>query len=262
MVDVPFGALGRSSQLNFLVVPRHKLTPNSDMEEEQIVIAEEFRDELVALGILVEVPPGGIVAIGPLFCLPKPGQAGQWRILLDTRRGGQNEAIGANPTVFPKLGVILEQLYSGGWQAMVDASKFFYQFRTRPDEGKYLGCIHPHDATRHYTYGALPMGAANSPSLAGQYGTAFLRLLRSECPLFQGTPTQNTWWVSFNGSKKYDPSVGQGRVLMGEDGLPAVLLWSHCDDFFIQGWTKEKTTAALISVLDKAVDVGMLCPPG
>jgi hypothetical protein len=26
--------------MNFLVEPRHELTPNSDMEEEQIVIAE------------------------------------------------------------------------------------------------------------------------------------------------------------------------------------------------------------------------------
>jgi hypothetical protein len=254
--------LRNGSSMNFLCEPRHELTPNSDMEEEQIVIAEEFLDKLVDLGVLAEVEPGEIVANGPLFCLPKPGQPGQWRILSDMRRGGQNEAIGADPTVFLKAGVILEQLYSGGWQAVVDASKFFYQFRTGPSERKFLGCIHPRDASRHYAYGGLPMGAANSPSLAGRYGTSFLRLLRSDCPLFQGTPTQYTWWASFNGSKKYDPDVGQGRVLIGDDGLPAVLLWSHCNDFFIHGPTKEKTTAALIAFLNKAVDVGMLCHPG
>jgi hypothetical protein len=96
------------SSMNFLCEPRHKLTPNSDMEEEQIVIAEELLDELVGLGVLVDVQPGEIVANGLLFCLPKPGQPGQWRILSDMRRGGQNEAMGADPTVFPKSGVILE----------------------------------------------------------------------------------------------------------------------------------------------------------
>jgi hypothetical protein len=44
--------------------------------------------------------------------------------------------------------------------------------------------------------------------------------------------------------------------------LPAALVWSHCDDFYIHGPTKEKTTAALTAFLDKAVDVGMLCHPG
>jgi hypothetical protein len=125
-----------------------------------------------------------------------------------------------------------------------------------------LGCIHPWDASRHYEYGALPMGAANSPSIAGRYGTAFLRLLRSVCPLCQGIPTQNTLWTSFSGIKKYNPALGHVRVLIGTDGLPAILLWSHCDNFFLHGPTKDKTTAALIAFLDKAVDVGMLCHPG
>jgi hypothetical protein len=114
--------------MNFLAEPRHELMPNSEMDEEQIVIAEEFLIELVDLSVLIEVRPGEIVANGPLFCLPKPGQPGQWQILSDMRRGGQNEAIGSDPTVCPKSGVILEQLYSHGWQAVVDASKFFYQF--------------------------------------------------------------------------------------------------------------------------------------
>jgi hypothetical protein len=60
------------SSMNFLVEPRHELTPNSDMEEEQIVIAEEFLDELVALGVLVEVPLGGIVLTVPSFVSLNP----------------------------------------------------------------------------------------------------------------------------------------------------------------------------------------------
>jgi hypothetical protein len=77
-----------------------------------------------------------MVANGPLFCLPKPGQPGQWRVLSDMKRGGQNKCIGVDPTVFPKTGVILDQLYAGGYSAVVDASKFFYNFPTRKDERK------------------------------------------------------------------------------------------------------------------------------
>jgi hypothetical protein len=73
---------------------------------------------------------------------PKEGQPGQLRILSDLCRGGQNEAIGADPTVFPKSSSILDQMYTGGWSAVIDASKFFYQFPTRKEERKYLGCIH------------------------------------------------------------------------------------------------------------------------
>jgi hypothetical protein len=89
--------LREGSSMNFLAEPRHELTPNSEMEEEQIVIAEEFLDELVDLGVLVEVQPGAIVANGPLFCLDKPGQPGQWRILSDMRRGGQTKLLGRIP---------------------------------------------------------------------------------------------------------------------------------------------------------------------
>jgi hypothetical protein len=62
--------------------------------------------------------------------------------------------------------------------------------------------------------------------------------------------------------RQQEPALGRGRVLIGDDGLPAVLLWLHRDDFFLHSLTKDNTTAALIAFLDKAVDVGMLCHPG
>jgi hypothetical protein len=120
------------------------------------------------LGVLVQVKPGEMLANGRLFCLPKPGQPGQWRILSDMKRGGQNAAVGLDPTVFPKSGMILDQLYAGGYSAVVDASKFFYNFPTRPDERPYLGCIHPRDVNVHYTYQSIPMGGSNSPAIAGR----------------------------------------------------------------------------------------------
>jgi hypothetical protein len=116
--------------MNFLRNPSAGITPNSEMTPEQITIAAEFVEELVSLGVLIPVKPGEMISNGPIFCLPKPGQPGQWRVLSDMRRGGQNAAVGADPTVFPKSGVILDQLYTRGYSAVVDASKFFYNFPT------------------------------------------------------------------------------------------------------------------------------------
>jgi hypothetical protein len=180
--------------MNFLKPPIEKNTPNSEMTPEQVTIATEFVEELVSLGVLIPVKPGEMVTNGPLFCLPKPGQPGQWRILSDMRRGGQNDAIGADPTVFPKPGVILDQLYYGGFSAVVDASKFFYNFPTRPEERKYLGCIHPSRTEEHLVYGGLPMGGGNSPAIAGRHGAALLRKVRDSCPVYNGQPMANTWW--------------------------------------------------------------------
>jgi hypothetical protein len=70
------------------------------------------------------------------------------------------------------------------------------------------------------------------------------------------------WLNALTGSSEYDGTMGHGIVLDGEDGLPTVLAWAHCDDFLIHGPTIDKTTAALIEFLDLAVDFGMLCHPG
>jgi hypothetical protein len=77
----------------------------------------------------------------PIFCLLKPGQPGQWRVLADMKKGLQNEAIGSDPTSFPKTTHILEQLYTGGFSAVVDLSKYFYNFPIVPAERCFLGVI-------------------------------------------------------------------------------------------------------------------------
>jgi hypothetical protein len=248
--------------MNFILDPPMEITPNSKLDPIQIVIAEEFVDELVTLGVLGLVQPGEMVANGPLFCLPKPGQLDQWRILSDMRRGGQNAAVGSDPTVFPKPGLIVDQMYAGGYSAVADASKFFYNLPTRPDERPYLGCIHPRHADVHYTYKLIPMGAGNSPAIAGRHGAALLRLVKSRCPIYQGRPVANTWWQHYGAGVVYDPRLGHGLVYIGSDGLPVALIWAHCDDFLIYGPTLAKTTAALEAFLDLTVEVGLLCHPG
>ena len=103
-------ALHEGSPMNFLHDPVHIIQPNSDMTEEQLVIAVQYYDELVDLEIFKELLEGEeMLTNAPLFCLPKAGQPGQWRILADMQKGHHNETIGADPTNFPKASVILDQ---------------------------------------------------------------------------------------------------------------------------------------------------------
>jgi hypothetical protein len=129
--------------MNFLREPLCIIQPNSAMTEEKLLIAEEFIIELVDLGVLIEVDKEYLKTNAPTFCLLKPGQPGQWRVLADMKRGHQNEAIGADPTVFPQSLHILNQLYHGGYTVAIDASKYFYNFPTVPAERCYLGVISP-----------------------------------------------------------------------------------------------------------------------
>jgi hypothetical protein len=69
--------LREGCSMNFVLAPPTKITPNSELDPEQIAMAEEFVNELVSLGVLVQVKPGEMLANGPLFCLPKPGQPSQ-----------------------------------------------------------------------------------------------------------------------------------------------------------------------------------------
>lgn len=93
--------------------------------------------------MLQEDKEAKMLANAPLFCLPKPRQAGQWQILSDMCQGGLNTAIALDPTVFPKMGIILNQLYKGGYSGVMDASKFFYQFKTALADQPNQWTIHP-----------------------------------------------------------------------------------------------------------------------
>jgi hypothetical protein len=80
---------------------------------------------------------------------------------------------------------------------VVDASKFFYQFTTHPDDRPFLGLHHPITGIM-YAYGGLHMGARSSPCLAGRYGLSLIRMIRKQCKLFQGTPWANCYWTGFS----------------------------------------------------------------
>jgi hypothetical protein len=249
-------ALRLGSSMNFLVQPNGQLEFNSEMDDQQLEVASQFVDELVRLGVLVEATQP-ILANGPLFLVPKPGQPGEWRCISDMKRGGANACMGKDPTYLPRAPDILPRLYSGGYSAVADASKHFYNFPTKADERQYLGCVHPRTHQLLW-YAGLPMGSANSPAIACRLGNSGLRLLRTESKLFQGTPCENTWRQSFTGAA-YRTKFGHGRVLIGDDGLPAALIFAHVDDYFIHGPTCRKTCLAFNEFMDLSVRIGIIC---
>lgn len=251
-------ALREGSSMNFLVPPASVIHPNADMTTEQAEVAGKFVDELIDLGIALR-PDTPVLTTAPLFCLPKPGQPEEWRVLSNMKEGGQNSVVGSDPVFLPRVSNILDCLYTNGYTAIVDASKFFYQFSTHPKDRPYLGLIHP-VTLEQWVYGGLPMGSGNSPALGGRYGMAFLRLLRATSTLYQGTPRANCWWTGFT-DLGYDPKLGYGLALTGPDGTPSVLVYAFVDDFLIHGPDKATVDRALRAFLDLSVQVGLLCHP-
>jgi hypothetical protein len=252
-------ALREGSRMNFLKEPKHEIHDNAAMDEEQLDVAAAFVNELLDLGIVLEPAEGEeVLSNSPLFTVPKEGQEGQWRVIADMLRGGQNECIGSDPVVLPRSSHILDLMYEGGYSAVIDASKFFHQFSTHPDDRPHLGLQHPITGVLYY-YRGLPMGGGSSPGLAGQYGLSLLQLLQEKRRLFQGEGSPNCWWTGFS-KTGFEPGLGYGFILTAKDG-PAVKIWVWVDDFLIHGPTHAKTLAALHYFLDTTVKIGMLCHP-
>ena len=199
-------------RMNFLKTPPTRLTPNAPMDAAGLEAAREFVDELILLGVFREIDEGmKVLSNAPLFVVPKPGQPGQWRCIADMKKGGQNDCIGTDPCFLPRTGHILQELYAGGYSAVVDLSKYFHNFPTHKDDRPYLGLIHP--ITQFlYAYFGLPMGSANSPATSGRAENSFMRKIREDFELFSGVGQANCFWTSFE-HLGYDPALGYGFVL-------------------------------------------------
>ena len=246
--------------MNFLSAPSGPLEENSPMTPEGLKVAAAFTDELLDLGVLAPVPKGmKLEAVGPMFCLKKLSQDDQWRVLADMKRGGQNEHIASEPVHFVRPHDILGRLYTGGWSAVIDASKYFYNFKTKEDERGFLGCIHPITGAELW-YVGLPMGAANSPAIACRVGSAILRRMALEDENFSGTVAHNTIGARLMG-KAHHPDWGTGQVTLSSDGTPSGLIFAHVDDFLIHATSQLRCRLALEAVMEMTVRLGLICQP-
>ena len=174
------------------------------------------------------------------------------------KTGGQNDCIGADPCFLPRTGHILEELYAGGFSAVVDLSKYFHNFPTHVDDRPYLGLLHPVTKIL-YAYFGLPMGSSNSPATSGRAGNSFMRKIRESFEIFAGVGKANCFWTSFE-EAGYDPDLGYGFVLRNRHGL-AVKLWGFVDDFLIHGPSLESVRQGLTIFLDFALNCGFLAHP-
>jgi hypothetical protein len=232
--------------MNFLILPTGELKLNSPMTDQEKEVAGKFVDELKKIGAL-RPAEGKPLANCPLFCVDKT-TPGDKRCIADCKRGGQNACMGKDPTFLVQNESILPQLYKGGWTAIADASKQFHNFPTRPDKQRFLGCIHPITKER-LVYAGLAMGTANSPAIACRINNGALRQLRSESKLFQGNIVENTWRTTLEG-KPYNDTLGHGRALVSQDGLPAALIWAMIDNYLVHAPTKKKCYEAFSCFMD------------
>ena len=246
------------ASMNFMTPPVPGLVPNQNLEGPALVEAIKFVDQLVSLGVLREAQPSdNIINNFPLFLVPKPGQPDEFRCIADGKTGGQNDACVADPCQMTSPDHILPLLYNGGWSATLDISKYFHMFPTKREEKAYFGLIHPGTGKMH-VYDGFPMGTRNSPGASGRFGAAFTRMIIDSSDLFQGEPVDNSIQQYFV-HQPLHPTYSDGRVLIGNDGLPTVILKMHVDDIFIHGPTRTKLISALNYVLDQTVRLGLIC---
>ena len=247
------------ASMNFMVQPTPGIVPNQDLEGEELKVAIEFVDELIKLKVLISPPPGCVVInTFPLFLVPKPGQPGQYRTIADGKRGGQNDACVADPCHMTSPDHILPYLYKKGSSCTLDLSKYFHMFLTDPAEHRYMGLKHP-DGGNTYVYRTLPMGTRNSPGASGKFGAAFIRTVIETSDLFGGTPVDASIQQYFSNNGISHPTFGEGRVLLGPDGEPAVLLWLHVDDILIHASSLHKLEAAMAHIYNTILRLGLIC---
>jgi hypothetical protein len=75
--------------------------------------------------------------------VPEESQKGQWLVIVDMLKGGQNECVGQDPVFLPRLSHMLDQMYTSAYSAIMDLSKFFSNFLTHAEDWPYLGLLHP-----------------------------------------------------------------------------------------------------------------------
>ena len=143
---------------------------------------------------------------------------------------------------------------------MADASKYFHNYLTLPQERDLIGIIHPITG-EHLWYVGLPMGSVNSPSIACRIGEGFLEKLRRETRVFQAVRIgENTWRTALRDGE-YDITLGHGYVGVQASGRPVALIFGFVDDFFIHAQTAADCCEALTAFMDLMVCLGIICQP-
>jgi hypothetical protein len=145
------------------------------------------------------------------------------------------------------------------WSAIADASKYFHNFLTLPEERDSIGIIHPIKG-EHLWYVGLPMGAANSPAILCCHGKGLLlSMLREEDKIFRAVIYRENTWQQALAKRTYDPCLGQGYVGIRANGKPVALVKGFVDNFYIHAYDSQDCCTAMTSLMNLMVRVGMIC---
>ena len=55
------------------------------------------------------------------------------------------------------------------------------------------------------------------------------------------------------------PTYGEGRILIGPDGQPAVLAWLHVDDILIHAPALQNMEVAMSHIYNTILRLGLIC---
>lgn len=252
-------AVRLGASMRFMIDPGVELVPNPPLTPEQLEVVCQFVDELRGLGV-VRPATRALRRVCPLFVVQKAGQPGQWRCIADMKRGGQNGCCSLDPIYLPSSKDILPHLYAGGWSAVADASKYFHNFLTLPEERDLIGIQHPKTGEALW-YVGLPMGSVNSPSISCRYGEGILDMLRAESSLFRAvTYQENTWRMALTHGS-YQPHLGHGYVGYQANGKPVVQVIGFVDDFKIHGSDYSDCCQGTSAFMDLMTRLGLICQP-
>jgi hypothetical protein len=252
-------AIRLGASMRFMIDPGRELVPNPPLTAEQVEVVCQFVDELKTLGV-VRPATRELLRVCPLFVVAKAGQPGQWRCIADMKRGGQNGCCSLDPIYLPSSKDILPHLYSGGWSAVADASKYFHNFLTLPDERDLMGILHPKTGEALW-YVGLPMGSVNSPSISCRYGEGALEMLRAESPLFRAVSYRENTWKEALSCGRYDPQLGHGYVGFQANGKPVVQVFGFVDDFKVHASDYPDCCQGINAFMDLMVRLGLICQP-
>ena len=86
------------------------------------------------------------------------------------------------------------------------------------------------------------MGTRNSPGASGKLGVAFIRTVMETSDLFDEKAVDTSVKDYFAHGLSH-PTYGEGKVLIGPDGQPEVLLCLHVDAILIHTPSLEKLEA-------------------
>ena len=104
--------------------------------------------------------------------IPKPGQAGKWRIIADAKAGGQNERSGKPETFgMGRLDAATQIVQQGDCGAKADVEKAFHQVPMHPQTSRHFAV---RVGNQVLIYCSLNFGWSHSPRFFNRLGEAIV----------------------------------------------------------------------------------------